>query len=109
MEVLRTRSSEVVVPEKLARDELLGRDSPVRRFIRKNPEVVTPMTAIEDRRYLELLKEPGIHKGEAAAIAVAEVRHLPLVIDDGSARRTARRLGIRCLRWKEFGGCPGGC
>jgi predicted nucleic acid-binding protein len=81
---LRPRRDEVIFPRPVADEVRKGR-SPLRRFIEKYPEVVTDLSPAEQRRYLELRRDPNIDKGEAAAIAMAESRRYPLVIDDKRA------------------------
>ncbi len=101
MPALRARKDEVVLPRKVA-DEVGSQKSPLERFIRKNPAVVADLTPDEERRYLQLLSEPNIDAGEAAAIALAESRNYPLVINDAAARRRAQRLGVNCIDWRDF-------
>jgi len=101
MPALRARRDEVVFPEKVAA-EVGGRESPLRRFIKKHPGAVVTLTAQEEETFLELLREPDIDEGEAAAIAVAVRRGYPLIIDDGRARKRAVRLGVKCLGWRDF-------
>src|SRR5438093_8552846 len=90
MPALRARRNEVILPRKVA-NEVGSQESPLRRFIKKNPSAVIDLTPDEERRYLELLREPNIDTGEAAAIAVAEQRRYPLVISDAAARKRAQR------------------
>src|SRR6266849_6751479 len=101
MPALRDRKDEVIFPRRVAA-ELSSQESPLRRLIKKNPMIVTDLTREEERYYLQLLKEPGIDAGEAAAIAVAKTRRYPLVISDAVARRLATRVGIKCLDWLAF-------
>jgi predicted nucleic acid-binding protein len=98
---LRSRRDEVIFPRPVA-NEIARWRSPLKKFIEKYPEVIRELSPTEQRRYLELRRDPNIDKGEAAAIAMAESRGYPLVIDDKRAKRKAEELGIRCLGWREF-------
>lgn len=103
MSHLRRRYSEVVMPEKVA-EEVGQPGYPLENFLVRHPDVVTPFSAAEEYRYLEIRGQPGIHDGEAAAITVALSRGLPLVIDESQkrARGKAENHGIRCLGWEDF-------
>ena len=100
---LRRRHSEVVMPEKVA-EEVRQPGTPLENFLDRHPHVVTPLSAPEENRYLEIRGQPGIHNAEAAAITVALSRGLPLVIDESQkrARGKAENHGIRCLGWGDF-------
>jgi predicted nucleic acid-binding protein len=101
MPALRARKDEVILPRKVA-EEVASQESPLRRFVKRNPAVITDLTPKEQNRFLELMSEPNIDAGEAAAISVAEARGHPLVIADGAARRRAVRLGVNCIAWRDF-------
>jgi predicted nucleic acid-binding protein len=101
MSQLRRRHSEVVVPQKVA-DEVGGKGTPLGRFIRSYPDVVTRFQASEGYEFLRIRSQVGIHDGEAAAIAVALSRDFPLVIEDKRGRTRATSHGVTCLGWREF-------
>lgn len=103
MKVLRARRSDIVVPQKVA-DEVKQPRTPLANFLKRYPDVVILFTPLEEDRYLEIRRQPGIDDGEAAAIALALSRSLPLVIDDTKGRDKAQNHGIRCLGWREFVG-----
>ena len=56
----------------------------------------------ESRLYLEFLRQPEIHDGEAAALAIASCRQAQLVTDDVAARRKAAAHTVQCLGTAEF-------
>lgn len=56
----------------------------------------------ESRLYLELLRQPEIHDGEAAALAIASQRQAQLVTDDVAAQRKAATHAVECLSTAEF-------
>ncbi len=92
------------MPEKVAEEVSPPGDFPLKKFVGTYPGVVVGMTSEEERRYLQIRRQPGIHDGESAAIAVAEARGHPLVIDDPRARRKAENHGIQCWSWNDFVG-----
>jgi len=98
---LRRRRSEVVLPEKVA-EEVGTRGTPLFRFIKHCPEVVSAFDSAEESAYLQIRAQVGVHDGEAAAIAVASVRKMPLVIEDKRGRTKAASHGVGCLTWNEF-------
>ena len=103
MRFLRSRKGEILIPEKVA-DEL-NRGSirdPLRNFIKKYPEVVSIFKNSEEEEYLKVRSQIGIGDGEAAAIAIAFKRNLPLVIDDNKARKKAQNHNIKTLNWQDF-------
>lgn len=106
MKLLRQNKGSVLIPEKIAREVAfapgISRSKPLKKFILKHPELVTPFQNDEENEYLRLRSEPGIHDGEAAAIAVALKRKLPLVIDDVRGKTKAQSLSIPTKSWKEF-------
>jgi len=91
----------VLMPKKVA-DEIDQPNSPLSRFIHSCPEVVTDLMDGEDQEYLRVRRQPGIDDGEAAVIAVAIRRHLPVVIDDAKGKAKAESHGIQTLRWTDF-------
>ena len=101
MHVLRARHAEIVIPAKVS-EEVSSQTSPLKRFIKRFPHVVVTLTKQEETRYLGLLGQRGVDPGEAASIAIAENRRLPLVIIDGVPKRLATRLGIKCINWRDF-------
>ncbi|MGQ9628150.1 MAG: hypothetical protein ACUVV0_14760 [Anaerolineae bacterium] len=102
MDCLRKRHAEVILPEKVA-EEVRQPGKPLKRFIERFPDVVTKLSPAEEELYLRILKQLGIHEGEAAVITVALSRwRLPIVIEDRRARTKAENHGLRCLSWQDF-------
>lgn len=101
MTIMRRRHREVLLPEKVA-EEVGTRGSSLERFLNRYPDVITSFSPEEEVRYLEMRAQEGIGGGEAAAIAVALVRNIPLVIDDKRGRGKAENHDIRCLNWSQF-------
>lgn len=98
---LRQVREHVVIPKKVA-EEVRKPRTPLQTFVRKYPRVVVPFQGREGQIYLRVMQQPGIHEGDAAAIAVAMSRGLPLVVEDVRARAKAEGHGVKCLRWTEF-------
>ena len=102
MTSLRRRHAEVLLPEKVA-EEVRQPGSPMQRFLDRYPNVVTSLTPSEEEEYLQMLKQPGIGEGEAAALALATSRgSLPIVIEDRRGRHKAENHNLRLLYWQDF-------
>ena len=104
MRDLRRRAGELMLPKKVA-EEVMQPGTPLKRFLEAHREVIVTFRPQEENEYLRVLKQPGIDEGEAAAIAVALNRELPLVVEDRRGRAKAENHGIKCLTWKEW--CSG--
>jgi len=107
MKYLRKRKGEMLIPEKVAQeinDPRVRLDDPLRKFISKYPQVVTPFKNNEEDEYLRSRSQPGIHDGEASAMAIALKRNCSLVIDEKDTKATgkAKNHGIHTLHWQEF-------
>ena len=107
MEFLRKHKGGILIPEKVAQEinhPMVSLDDPLRKFISKYPHVVTPFQNNEEDEYLRIRSQPGIHDGEASAMAVALKRKHPLVIDEKDTKATgkAKNHGINTLNWQEF-------
>jgi len=99
---LRKRKGEVLIPDKVA-FEVNQPNSPLHRFISRYPGIVTQFQNNEEEEYLRIRRQAGIHVGEAAAIAIALKRNLPLVTDDKRGKAKAEELGIKkILTCDEF-------
>jgi len=98
---LRRAKGAVLIPEKVAKEVNMP-NSPLHRFINRYPQVVTPFQANEEEVYLKVRSQIGIDDGEAAAIAVALKRSLPLVIDDMKGKNKSENHGIKTLGWQDF-------
>jgi len=98
---LRSRRGEILIPEKVA-IEVNQPNSPLHRFVSRYKQVITEFQNNEEEKYLIVRSQVGIDDGEAAAIAIALNRQLPLVIDDKKARTKAGSHGIHTLSWNEF-------
>lgn len=103
MKHLRKRYSEIIMPEQVAKEVNTPR-TPLQRFLKHYPSVITHLLSNEETLYLKILGQLGIHKGEAAAITIAISRKLPLVIDESTkkARGKAENHGIQCLTSQDF-------
>jgi predicted nucleic acid-binding protein len=107
MKFLQKRKGGILIPEKVAEEinhPMVHIDDPLRKFISKYPEVVTSFENNEEDGYLRIRSQPGIHDGEASAMAIALKRNHPLVIDEKDTKATgkARNHGINTLNWQEF-------
>jgi predicted nucleic acid-binding protein len=98
---LRKAKGAVLIPEKVAKEVNMS-NSPLHRFINRFPQVITPFQANEEEVYLRVRSQIGIDDGEAAAIAVALKRNLPLVIDDIKGKTKSENHGIKTLGWQDF-------
>lgn len=98
---LRRRKGSILIPEKVALEVNMP-NSPLHRFINKYPDVVTDFQVSEEEEYLRVRSQVGIDDGEAAAIAIATKRNLPLVIDDRKGKNKAENHGIQTLGWSDF-------
>lgn len=102
MNILRRRRHEVLIPRKVE-EEVNQPNTPLHRFItRFRQQVITPFQNNEEEEYLRVRSQRGIHDADAAAIAMAVKRRLPLVIDDNRARKKAESHGIEILSWQDF-------
>ena len=55
----------------------------------------TRLSPDEEEMALKIVEDPRLHRGEAESIAAAELRRLPVVLDDKEARTLAAAMGIR--------------
>jgi predicted nucleic acid-binding protein len=101
MKFLRQRRAEIILPEKVAR-EVKQPGSPLNRFLDKYPAAVESFNQKEENIYLTIRAQPGIDDGEAAAIAIAHNRNLPLVIEDKKGKSKAENHGISCISSEDF-------
>lgn len=99
--LIRKLKEQILIPEKVAQEVNLP-NSPLHRFILRYPDVVTPFQHNEEEEYLRIRSQVGIDDGEAAAIAIALTRDLPLVIDDKKGRAKAGGHGIKTASWEDF-------
>ncbi|MEK6689694.1 MAG: hypothetical protein AABY78_00150 [Nitrospirota bacterium] len=89
------------MPEKVA-EEVNQPNTPLSRFIDSYPQVITQFHDNEEEEYLRVRSQVGIDDGEAAAIAIAFKRKLPLVIEDKKGKAKAENHGIQTFDWKYF-------
>ncbi|MGE0487763.1 MAG: hypothetical protein AB7S38_00965 [Vulcanimicrobiota bacterium] len=82
---------EVLIPEQVEREILAGGDRPGAREIREFDWIRT--VAINNQRTFESCRA-HLGSGESAAIALAEELQLPLLLEDGAGRRTARTFKV---------------
>lgn len=105
---LEKRKGMILIPEKVAYevayDPRIGKTDRLRKFILQNSKLVIEFQNGEEDEYLRILKQPGIHDGEAAAMVIALTRNLPLVIDERETKATgkAKNHGIETLKWQDF-------
>jgi predicted nucleic acid-binding protein len=99
MLALRRRNQEVVITRRVVGEVAGVKSSPLARFLRLYPHVITDLDEAEERLCLMALQVPGMDPGEASAVAVAMSRQMTLVCEDGPARRVARELGLRVMDW----------
>ena len=106
MNILRKRKGDVLIPEKVAYevayDPQIRSDDRLRKFILRCPELVTQFQKGEEEEYLRMRSQAGIHDADAAAIAIALKRRLPLVIDDKKAKEKAKNHSVETLAWQDF-------
>ncbi len=66
---------EILIPEQVkmevADHPKINKKDSLRKFVLDHPEIVVTLGDEEEERFFELLTEPGIDSGEAAAMAVA--------------------------------------
>lgn len=98
---LRILRDFMILPEKVAK-EVSQPGTPLKRFLDRYLGIVIRLRPEEERRYLEIRRQPGIHDPDAEAIALALSCRHPLVIEDKKARSKAENHGIKCLRWHEL-------
>src|SRR3989442_7222692 len=92
---LKKRMGSILVPEKVAEevafDPRIPQSDSLKRFIESHPQIVSAFQdTAEEEEYLRILKQTGIGPGEAAAMAMAVSRRLPLVIDEKETRATGK-------------------
>lgn len=88
LELLEKLPAELVVPEAVAEEILAGPNDPARRALAAAWGPRRPATVSEK------VAEWGLGKGESAVIALALDLGATAVIDDRSARRCAKALGV---------------
>jgi len=106
---LKKRIDTILIPEKVAEevafDHRIKRNDPLKKFVERYKEnIVVAFIGNEEQDYLKIASIPGIDPGEAAAMAIALNRNLPLVIDERNTKATgkARELGIETLSYRKF-------
>jgi len=102
MAVLRQRSEELVIPNKVAK-QVSQPGTPLKTFIDGHEHLVSRPRNSEGEEYLRILQHHlSLEEPDALAIAMAHGRRLPLITDDGPACDVARGLGIETHSWREF-------
>ena len=105
MKKLRSRKSDILIPEKVG-DELtcpgVRRSDPLFVFVSNYPEIITQFETNEEIEYLKIRSQTGIHDGEAAAIAIASNRQLPLIIDDNRGIQKAANHNVNIFSSNDF-------
>lgn len=108
IDYLKRRKGAILIPKRVeyevALDPRIPMGDPLRHFVLGNPEIVTQFQNDEDEEFLKILRQPEIDDGEAAAMAIALKRALPLVIDERNTKATgkARNHGIKVLKSEDF-------
>jgi len=98
---IKKRKDSIIIPGGVYSEVNLPH-SPLLNFIQRNPEMIAFFEPTEEEEYLRIRSQIGIHKGEAAAIALAVCRQLPLAIDDKNGKLKAESHGVRTLNWRDF-------
>lgn len=104
MKRLRDRIGAVLIPEKVAQ-EIYQPNTPLQRLLDSYPQVSSPLQdTAEEEQYLRIRSQDGIDDAEAAAMAIALNRQMPLVIDERETKATgkARNHGIKVLSSGDF-------
>lgn len=108
IKALRERKGAILISKRVeyevAHDPKIPKTDSLRQFVLANPQIVTEFQNNEEEEYLRILRQFGIHEGEASVIAIASKRKRPLVIDERETKATgkARNHGVRTLSWQEF-------
>ena len=108
IKALQKRKEAILILKKVeyevAHDPKIPKTDSLRQFVLANPQIVTEFQNNEEEEYLRILRQLGIHEGEASVIAIASKRKLPLVIDEKETKATgkARNHGVSTLSWEEF-------
>lgn len=74
----------------------------MQKWLAQNPDRVARFLPEEGSLYLEFLRQPQIHDGEAAAIAIALTRSPALVTSDQAASRKADAHGVHAMGTQQF-------
>jgi predicted nucleic acid-binding protein len=88
LELLEKLSAQLVIPDAVAQEILAGRDDPARRAL------VSGWGQRRSTAISEKVAEWGLGQGESAVVATALELGGTAVLDDRSARRCAKALGV---------------
>jgi predicted nucleic acid-binding protein len=108
IKALKDRKRAILISEQVAYEvaghPMIPKADPLRQFVERNRQIVTQFQNNEEEEYLRILAQKGIHEGEASVIAIALKRHLPLVIEQGDKKATAKAKnhGVNTLSWRQF-------
>jgi predicted nucleic acid-binding protein len=108
IKTLADRRGAILISEKVAYEVAehpkIPKTDPLRQFVERNHQIVTPFQDNEEEQYLLIMQQPGIDEGEASVIAIASKRCLPLVIDERDTKATgkAKNHGVDTLSWQKF-------
>lgn len=108
IKMLADRRGAILISEKVAYEVAehpkIPKTDPLRQFVERNRQIVTPFQDNEEEQYLLIMQQPGIDEGEASVIAIASKRRLPLVIDERDTKATgkAQNHGVSTLSWQKF-------
>ena len=102
------RTGSILISERVAYevadDPKILKTDPLRKFVLRNPQVITQFQDNEEEGYLWILRQQGIDPEQASVMATALKRGLSLVIDERHTKATdkANNHGIKTLSWRRF-------
>jgi len=76
--------------------------TPLQKWLAENSDRIARFLPEEGSLYLEFLRQPQIHDGEAAAIAIALNRRGALVTNDQAAGAKADAHGVSAMGTQQF-------
>lgn len=89
----------------VAKHHKIPRSDPLRKFVERNPNIVTKFEGDEEQEYLQIrATHPHLGAGEASSMAVALKRNLTFVTDEKETKATgrAKHLGIKTINSEDF-------
>lgn len=89
----------------VARHPKIPRSDPLRKFVERNPNIVTHFKEDEGQEYLQIrARHPHLGAGEVSSMVVALKRNLTLVTDEKETKATgkAKNIGIKTITSEDF-------
>ncbi len=89
----------------VARHPRIPSSDPLRKFVERNPNIVTHFKVDEEQEYLRIrASHPHLGAGEVSSMVVALKRNLTLVTDEKETKATgkAKNLGIKTITSEDF-------